>query len=167
MQEEGRMRQIKAKVELNSATLERLVENILAKYIRELNEEIDKVKELLEKKDTLEDAEVEHLVMRIPVFMYYASGGLETLGIESDMAKAVKLEVYNEKYMRADGTIKDKEAEATNLTFNEQMIEVAFARAYKKLKVQLEMAEHIFSGAKKVLSKRMQSIELEKTDKYS
>jgi hypothetical protein len=164
MQEESRIRQIKAKVELNSETLERLVENIVIKYNRELNEEIEKVKELLSNKDNLNDSEVENLVMRIPVFMYYASGGLESLGVESDMAKAVKSEVFNEKYMLAEGTIKDKEAQATNQTFNEQMIEVAFARAYKKLKVQLEMAEHVFSGAKKVLSKRMQDIDISKRD---
>lgn len=167
MQEESKMRQVKAKVELNSVTLERLVQNIVLKYNRELTEEVDKVKALLDKKDTLTDSEVENLVMRIPVFMYYASSGLETLGIESDMAKAVKIEVYNNKYIDADGTIKDKEARATNQTFNEHMIEVAFARSYKMLKIQIEMAEAIFSGAKKVLSKRMMEMNMNKNDKYN
>lgn len=164
MQDENKMRQVKAKVETNSITLERLVENIVLKYIRELNEEVDKVKRLLDDKDTLTDSEIENLVMRIPVYMYYAAGGLESLGIESDMAKAVKLEVYNEKYMKLTGTIKDNEAEAFNLSFNEHLIEIAFARAYKKLKIQLEMADSVFSGAKKVLTKRMMEIELSKRD---
>lgn len=148
-------------------TVERIVQNIVLKYNRELTEEVNKIKELLNKKETLDDSEVEKLVMRIPVFMYYAASGLETLGIESDMAKAVKLEVYNNKYMDAEGTIKDKEAEAENLTFNEHMIEVAFARSYKMLKIQIEMADSVFSGAKKVLSKRMQDIDLNKNDKYN
>lgn len=164
MQDENKMRQVKAKVEMNSITLERLVDNIVLKYNRELTEEVDKVKVLLDKKDTLEDSEIENLVMRIPVYMYYAGGGLESLGIEADMAKAVKLEIYNEKYMELDGTIKDKEAEAYNQTFNEQLIEVAFQRAYKKLKIQLEMADSVFSGAKKVLTKRMMDIDISKRD---
>lgn len=160
MQDESRLRQIKARVEENSQTLDRLVDSIVSKYNRDLDEEIEKVKELLSEKDKLSDEQVENMVMRIPVFMYFATNGLESLGIESDMAKAVKLEVYNDKYVRAEGTIKDKQAEAETLSINEAMIEVAFTRAYKKLKTKIEMAEHVFSGAKKVLGKRMQDVEI-------
>lgn len=168
MQEErDNLRSIKAKVEMNSVTLDKIVDTIVAKYSRELTEEVEKVKKILEDRDRLSDEEVENIVMRIPVFMYYAGTGLESLGIEADMAKAVKAEVYNEKYMKAEGTIKDKAAEAETLTIQEAMIEVAFHRAYKKMKLQLDMAEHVFSGAKKVLSKRMQDLELNMRDRNS
>lgn len=165
MEEEIKLRQIKARVEASSQTIDRLVDSIVSRYNRDLDEEVEKVKEALAQKDKLSDEEVENLVMKIPVFMYFSANGVETLGIESDMAKAVKLEVYNEKYMRAEGTINDKKAEAENMTLHEQMIEVAFSRAYKKLKLKLDMAEAVFSGAKKVLSKRMQDIDLANRDK--
>lgn len=163
--EELKLRQIKSRVEQSSITLERLIDNIVSKYDRELDEEIEKVKLALEEKEKLSDEEVENLVMKVPVFMYFSSNGVETLGVEADMAKQVKLEVYNQKYLEAEGTINDKKAEAESMVINEQLVEIAFSRAYKKLKTKLEMAEHVFSGAKKVLSKRMQDIDLSKMDK--
>lgn len=167
MIEESKVRSIKHTVEENSQVLERVVDSIVQKYNKELDEEVEKIKLLLDDKTTLDDSEIEHLVMRIPVFMYYASNGIETLGVESDMAKAVKLDIYNQRYMESSGTIKDKEANASYLTLNESMIEIAFQRAYKKLKTKLEMAEHVFSGAKKVLTKRMQDTEMVIKDKYN
>ena len=164
---EDTVRSIRHRVEESSEIVEKLVETITIKYSRELDTEVSNIKALLDKKDILSDTEIEHLVMRLPVFMYYASGGLESLGVESDMAKAVKLEVYNEKYVLTEGTIKDKQALVENQIINEQLVEVAFVRAYKKMKTKIDMAEHIFSGAKKVLSKRMQDIDLVRVDKYS
>jgi hypothetical protein len=159
-----RIRSIKHQVEEKSEVLNKIVDQIVGKYSKQLTEEVEKVKEQLDKRQALEDWEIENLVMRIPVYMYYAVEGVETLGIESDMAKAVKLEVYNMKYAQAEGTISDKTAEAQNAVIEESLIEVAFSRAYKKLKTQIEIAEHVFSGAKKVLSKRMQDTEISRRD---
>lgn len=165
--DENRMRSIRHSVQENSTILERIVQNIVMKYSQELDEEVEKIRELLSDSETLSDAEIEHIVMRLPVFMYFGVNGLENLGIESDMAKAVKMEVFNEKYIQAEGTIQDKTHQAELDTLNEQMVEVAFSRAYRQLKAKIEKAEHVFSGAKKVLTKRMQDLELHRQDKYN
>lgn len=162
--DENRLRSIKNRVEDNSKSIERIVEAIVSKYNQELTAEVEKIKVMLDNKDTLEDTEIEHLVMRLPVYMYFANNGLETLGVESDMAKAVKSDIFNMKYLQAEGTIKDKEATANQQIVNEQFIEIAFQRAYKKLKGNLDMAEAVFSGAKKVLSRRMIEIDINKRD---
>lgn len=159
-----KVRTLKKRVEENSETLERVVESIISKYNRDLDRFIERMKSLLDRGDMLDDIELEKSILKIPVYMYWASGGLESLGIEGDTAKAHKLEVFNQAYIEVEGTIQDKTKHAELQTFPEYLIEVAYSRAYKKLKTQIEMAEHIFSGAKKVLSKRMMEMELTMRD---
>lgn len=164
--QEPKLRTLKHSVEAKSEVVEAIVESIVSKYSLDLEVEIDKIKALLDNTDILTIEEIEIMVMRIPVFMYYAASGIESLGVESDLAKAVKLEVYSQKYASLlEGTIKDREAYAAQESLNEALIEIAFSRAYKKLKTKLDMAEHIFTAAKKVLSKRMQDVDLYKMDR--
>lgn len=158
--DEMKLRSIRHSVEDKSEVIDKIVASIVAKYTADLEDEINRAKRMLEEKDKLEDFELENLVMRVPVFMYFAADGVESLGVEADLAKAVKLEVYNDKYVKTEGTVAFREAEAGNATMHEAMIEVAFNRAYRKLKDKITMAEHVFSGAKKVLSKRMQDNDL-------
>lgn len=165
--DENRIRSIRHNVEEKSVIIEKIVENIVQKYSQELDSEIDKIKSMLDDADNLEDSEIENVVMRLPVFMYYAINGLENLGVESDMAKAVKMELYNEKYISSEGTIHDKTHKAELETMNEQLVEVAFQRAYRKLREKVAKAEHVFSGAKKVISKRMIDAEITRQDKYN
>lgn len=162
--DEGKLRSLRREVEKNADIINRIVDTIIGKYVTELNKVIEDARNLIENKDRLTDTEIEDLVLRIPVYLYFAAEGLETLGVEGDNAKAIKSEAYNEAYLVAEGTIKDKEAAAELQTFSEQMIETAYTRAYKKLKAQIEKAEHVFSGAKKVLSKRMQEWEIARTE---
>lgn len=164
-QQKNALRSIKRRVEDNSKIIDDIVDTILAKYKRELDEFMDWVKTRLAQSDRLDDGELEAMTLRIPLLMYYASGGLETLGIEGDNAKAVRMELFNTLYTENEGTIPDKTKKAELGTMNEYLIEIAFTRAYKKLKVQLEMAEHVYSAAKKVFSKRILEYEMAMRDR--
>jgi hypothetical protein len=155
-----RLRTIKKQVEENAEIVESIVEQIVAKYNRDLEELMIEVKSKLDLKNELTDEELEQITLKLPVFMYFSAGGIEILGVECDSAKAVKLSVFNQKYLAYEGTIQDKTKQAELLTLNEHIIETAFARAYKQLKVQLEMAEHVFSGVRKVLQKRIDEASL-------
>ncbi len=154
--ETERLRTIKRQVEENSAVVEQIVEQIVTKYNRELHDLMAEVKQKLDAKNDLTDEELDNITLRLPIYMYFAAGGLEVLGIEGDAAKATKMAIFNQKYLLADGTIQDKTKTAEISTLNESVIETAFIRAYKQLKTQIDMAEHVFSGVKKVVSKRMQ-----------
>lgn len=150
-----KLRTLKNSVEEQSAVIEQIVEQIVGRYNRDLEALLSDVKVMLDKKGDLTDAELESITLKLPVYMYFSAGGLEMLGIEGDTAKAVKMSIYNQKYLLSEGTIQDKTKSAEIQTLNEAIIETAFIRAYKKLKIQIEMAEHIFSGVRKVLSKRI------------
>lgn len=158
--EEQKIRTLKVAVEQNSERINKIVNQVVAKHSNDLDEFMVAVKALLDKKETLSNTEIEDIVLRIPVYIYFSAEGLESLGVEGDTAKAVKMEAFNEVYMVADGTIQDKTKVSEVSTVNEYMVEVVYTRAYKKLKARVEKAEHLFSGAKKILSKRMAEYEL-------
>lgn len=162
--DEVKLRSIKNSVEENSKVIERIVDQIISRYARDLDLFVEEIKETLQNKNQLTDEELENITIKLPVFMYFAASGLEKLGIEGDNAKAYRLQIFNDAYLLAEGTIQDKTKVAELKTFSEHLIEVSFGRAYKKLRVQLDMAEHLFSGIKKVLSKRMQETELSKKE---
>ena len=168
--DEGKLRSIKRKVEDNAQELERLVEAIVKKYNRDLHQYMEDIKEKLDENEDkpLSDEVIENMCMKVPVFMYFAATGLETLGVEGDTAKSVKLEIFNDVYLSSKvgekSTIQDKTSYAELESQSEALVEIAFNRAYKKLKIQIEMAEHVFSGVKKVLSKRLAEMELNRTE---
>jgi hypothetical protein len=164
---ESRIRTRKLVVEENSATVERIVESLVLKYSRDLDDYIRNIKKMLERRDNMSDDEIENAVLKVPVFLYFASSGLESLGIEGDNALAVKKQAFNDIYIETEGTIQDKTKTAELATFPEYLLEVAYNRAYKRLKTQIEMAEHVFSGLKKVLSKRMMEFDVAKMDTAS
>ena len=162
----GKLRGIRRKVNVNSEMLDKIVDNILVRYNRDLHEYMVMIRSLLrEHKDRpLSDEVIENLVMKVPVFLYFAGSGLESLGIEGDTAKAVKLEVFNKAYLEAVGTVGDKTNKAEQESMPEMLVEVAFQRAYKKLKLQIEMGVQVFSGVKKIMTKRIAEIEVGKQE---
>ena len=160
MENEQRIRTLRHRVETDSKQVDELVDKLVVKYSRELDEFIADVKKLIDKRERIPDEELENMVLNIPVFMYYAASGVETLGVELETAKSIKLNAYNVQYMKGEGTIKDKTAYAETNVKDEALLEMAFNRAYKKLQMKVKMAEHVFSGAKKILSKRIQEINL-------
>lgn len=157
---QSKMRTVRRRIEESSVPLNRIVDQLVDRYSRDLTNLIDRLKNMLKDPENVSDAELEEITIALPVFLYYAAGGLESLGVEGDNAKAYRMEVFNEAYSKVKGTIQDKTREAQLHTFSEYFIEVAFTRAYRKLNTQVKMAEHVFSGIKKVLSKRMLDIEV-------
>ena len=63
------------------------------------------------------------------------------------------------------GTVPEKKAQAEKLTEDKALVEAIYRRAYNSLKVKLEMAEKIYSGLKKSLSKRIAEVDLDRFSK--
>ena len=156
--DDSQARTIKRKVELDSRTLNKIVDTIVSKYSRELDEVIDKMQELLKNSDNLTDDQLLYYTSLIPTYIYFAGNGLESLGVEKDTASANKREIYSDAYMKATGTVKDKSSEAFNIALQETFIEVAYDRAYKKLKLKIEHAVLVANSVKKVLDYRINCI---------
>ena len=161
--EPGKIRTLKNKVEKNSEVIKDVVDSIVAKYLRELDNIMVDTRNLIEQlgDDKMSDEDLERITLQLPIYYYFACGGLEDLGVESENASAVKEEIYNEVYLKIEGTIQDKTHAAELETFEERMVEVAYNRAYKKLKIKLDGIDKMFSAAKKIISKRMKDRDIE------
>lgn len=165
MTREQRAREIKRYIEQNSELIINMVDEIVGEYVGELDDFIEKVKNILERvrqgqQDYTNDF-LEMQMIKLPVIMYYSINGLEDLGAESDIAKAHKQQKYNEVYVRVTGTIPEREAESNMQVLNEAMMEAVYSRAYKKLKSKVDMADKLLSAIKKAMNKRIKEMDIE------
>lgn len=157
---EQEIRSIKTLVEQNSQVIEKIVNQLVGKYNREMEQFVRQVNEHLKEVKNNPNVEfdivtLEQWMFELPTFMYFAGSGLELLGIEGDNAEAVKNQAFQEAHQQAEGTIPDKKASATLNTFTQHIVEISFKRAYKKLRMQLDHAELIYKSVSKVYAQRM------------
>lgn len=157
----GKLKELKDKVDEESEILEYAVTAICGNYLEELDKYVEKVKNTIE---NIGDFELEKIVMMLPVLMYYAIEPLERLTMQAEYSKAMKKDIFNNYYLKAEGTIQDKTRFSELQTMNEELIEMAYERAFRKVKSKITTAEHIFSGAKKILTKRMQEYDIGKME---
>lgn len=160
----GRLMAGKVKVERESQALVQMVEALVSLYSSDLTQYVEQIKQRLGRGE-ISITELEEMVMKLPVHLYFSVQGLDVLGVQGDQAKMMHMSVYNEAYQRSVGTIQDKTKAAELETMEEEYLEIAFARAYKRLRLQIDMAEHVFTGIRRALAVRVADIEQERNDR--
>lgn len=162
--EETGLRTARKGVETSSVVLVRIVDQIVYKYFKELDAVVDEVYDKLRDKSyefTL--PELDYYIALLPNLMYYAGNCLETLGVEGDTAEAIRQDMFNAEYIKAEGrTIQEKTSFVEQLIVNEQLMALAYKRAYKKARIKLDYADSLLASLKKVHAHRMLEY-----DKYS
>lgn len=117
--------------------------------------------------EDIPDSQIEYYCVKIPALMYYAGQRVEELGMQADIASNNKKNAQNEVMLKVAGTVPEKKAQVEQLTEDKALVEAIYRRAYNTLKVKLEMAEKIYSGLKKALSKRIAEADLNHYSKDS
>ena len=117
--------------------------------------------------EDIPDSQIEYYCVKIPALMYYAGQKVEELGMQADLASNSKKTAQNEAMLKVSGTVPEKKARVEQLTEDKALVEAIYRRAYNTLKVKLEMAEKIYSGLKKALSKRIAEVDLNRYSKDS
>lgn len=117
--------------------------------------------------EDIPDSQIEYYCVKIPALMYYAGQRVEELGMQADLASNNKKNAQNEAMLKVSGTVPEKKARVEQLTEDKALVEAIYRRAYNTLKVKLEMAEKIYSGLKKALSKRIAEVDLNRFSKDS
>lgn len=150
------------RVEANSRQIDEIVDGIIQPYCKGLDEYVELVASILEESnDPPTDQELDDICMNLSTRIYFAGGLCERLGIRDDIAKAVYKESYHSNRSVLDkGTVADKDSLAELRSQHEAIISAAFTRAYKIMKSKIENAQELLQSCKKVLSRRMQELEL-------
>lgn len=150
------------KVEEDSAQLQAIVDDIVKPYVEDLDKYIAFVKDVLKDGENPPTAqELDDFCMNISVFIYYASGMQEQLGIKDDISKAIYREMYNTvRDSQTSGTVSDKDTIAELASQTEYLTSVLYKRAYSIVKAKVAAAQEILSSVKKVISRRIQEAEI-------
>ena len=159
-------------VKEESSPVVRLSNELVEEYSKELDSVISELDMIMESVgensvEDIPDTKIEYYCVKIPALMYYAGQRVEELGMQADLASSNKRVALNEALLKVSGTVPEKKAQAERLTEDKALVEAIYRRAYNSLKVKLEMAEKVYSGLKKALTKRIAEVDLDRYSKDS
>lgn len=153
---------VQKRVEEHSDTIDKLVNEVIRPYCKDLDKYISFIKDCLsDGENPPSNEELDDFVMNLATYIYFASGACEQLGIRDDISKAIYKEVYHSKRNELNGgTVADKDSIAELGSIQEQITNTVYNRAYKTMKAKVENAQELLSSCKKVLSHRLQEMSL-------
>lgn len=165
-----KLKAIIKEVQEESLPVIQLSNQLIAEYGGELDSAISELNMIMESigENSIEDipdTQVEYYCVKIPALMYYAGQRVEELGMQADLAASGNKWALNEALLKAVGTVAEKRAIAEKETEDKAIVTAVYKRAYNMLKTKLEMAEKIYSGLKKSLSKRIAEVDLDRFSK--
>lgn len=149
-------------IEEKSKVIDTIVEGIIQPYCKDLDNYVNFIKECLKDGENPPTTdELDDFCLNLSTYIYFAGGMTEQLGIRDDIAKAVYKEMYHTARASQDkGTVADKDSLAELASQEEYIISSSYTRAYKTMKAKVENAQELLSSVKKVLSRRIQEMEL-------
>jgi len=153
---------IRDNVEDNAKVIDKIVNDIIKPYCKDLDAYITWIGELLKDgENPPTDQELDDICINLATRIYFAGGLCEQLGIRDDISKAVYKEMYHtERSKLQHGTVADKDSLAELASQEQYIVSVSYTRAYKTMKSKVENAQELLQSCKKVLSRRMQETEL-------
>ena len=164
------LRKLIKEVQEESSPVVKLANELIAEFSEDLDSAISELDMIMDSigENSIEDipdSQIEYYCVKIPALMYYAGQRVEELGMQADLASNEKKTALNDALLKVSGTVPEKKAQAEKLTEDKALVEAIYKRAYNSLKVKLEMAEKIYSGLKKALSKRISEADLDRFSK--
>lgn len=144
---------------------ESIVGTNIINNVNELTGELDRLINQMHKKISKEeydisDKELEKLIIRLPILIYELNNLLMKAGIREDLSKIIKQTSYNQAFSIQEGTIADKKSGAELAVKEEQLLETTWKRSVKIISQKMDIANDLLSSCKKILSKRIEEVNL-------
>ena len=157
-----KIQEIRDRVDLDSNKISEIVNEIIQPYCEELDKYVDFIKSILKDGENPPTAqELDDFCMNLSVYIYYAGGMQERLGIKDDIARALYKEMYHScRDSIEKGTVSDKDSLAELASQQEALVSVCYKRAYSIMKAKVAAAQEILASCKKIISRRMAEMEL-------
>ena len=161
-----KLTELDSKIKNKSVDINNIVNNIVKDYCKPLDDLMQSINSMLNDAVRPSDEELDAWSCKLAACLYFAGEGVETIGVKQDVAKAYKMEKYNNAYDETDGTISDKTAYAELKSQEEYLVHIIYTRAYKKANQKLDAGNEMLSSIKKVISRRMGAFNLNVKDRY-
>lgn len=157
-----KIHELRERVDLDSDKISEIVNDIIQPYCAELDNYVDFIKSILKDGENPPTAqELDDFCMNLSVYIYYAGGMQERLGIKDDIARALYKEMYHScRDSIEKGTVSDKDSLAELASQQEALVSVCYKRAYSIMKAKVAAAQEILASCKKIISRRMAEMEL-------
>lgn len=163
--ESKKILELQDRIDTNAQLLDDIIGRLVQEYCKPLDEYVAFIKGILDDPENPPtDVELDDFTLNLPVLLYFTGEAQESLGVREDIAKAIRLELYNQAFDNASGTIADKTAEAELAVQNEQITQIAYQRAYRKVKLRMEAGYELLQSVKKVITRRGQEYEMSRID---
>ena len=159
------LEELNKKVCNNAELISNRVKMVVNDYCMPLDDYMIYLKDAINQPIPPSDGELDEWSVKLSSLLYFAGEGVESIGIKEDIAKAYKMDKYNNAYNEISGTIADKSAFADLQTQKEFLVHTIYQRAYKMAKQKVEAGMELLQSIKKVISRRMNSYSLSITDK--
>ena len=150
------------KVEADAKKLDEIVMSITNEYTKDLDDYVEFVRGIFEDEDNPPtSAELDNFCMNLAMYIYYASGMQERLGLKDDIAGALYKEMYHTQRDSIEkGTVQDKNSLAELASQQEYLTSVLYKRSYAIVKAKVASAQDLLASIKKVISRRVSEMEL-------
>ncbi len=156
---------IQERVETNSELIDEIVDKLVSDYCRSLDDYIEQIQAIVsDQANPVTDQELDDFILNLATFLYFAGEGQESLGVREDVAKAVRAELYSRTFDLAGGTVAARNAAAELACQSETVVQIAYSRAYKKVKLRVDSGNELLQGIKKVLTRRTEVYKLSGVD---
>lgn len=155
--DEKRVKEIQSDVEKYSSTIDKIVNDIIYPYTKDLDKYVEFIRDCLrDGENPPSDDELDDFCLNLSTYIYFAGGMCEQLGIRDDISRSVWREVYNTaRSSQEKGTVADKDSFAELYAQQEQLTNICYNRSYKIIKSKVENAQELLQSCKKVVSRRM------------
>ncbi len=165
-----RLKKLIQEVKEESSVAVKFSNDLLEEYSKELDSAIREIEVIMDSIgessiEDIPDTQIEYYCVKIPALMYRAGVKLEELGMMADISSSQKRQEYNEAMLKVSGTVQEKKARVEQLIEDKALVEVIYKRTYNSLRGKLDMAEKMYSGLKKSLTKRISENDLDRFSK--
>lgn len=170
MANSDRLKKLIQEVKEESSVAVKFSNDLLEEYSKELDSAIREIEVIMDSIgessiEDIPDTQIEYYCVKIPALMYRAGVKLEEMGMMADISSSQKRREYNEAMLKASGTVQEKKARVEQLIEDKALVEVIYKRTYNSLRGKLDMAEKMYSGLKKALTKRISENDLDRFSK--
>lgn len=133
-------------------------EQLADRITKELDRYMDKIRPLIfaeNQKEFITMAELETIILKIPLMLYWIGTNREKLATKSDTARKIREIKKHYSYVNAKGSVTDKKMQAEFDSDSDYMVELTYKTAHCIVNEKMAYALELLNSAKKAISRRM------------